>query len=363
VRRNNRIKMGLRGAFAPALFAGSIGCAYAQSSVTLYGIIDDALSYSSKTLNPSTGRDGGHQIAMIDGQVFGSRFGMTGVEDLGGGIKASFKLESGLNTANGGLGNSNGNLFGRQAWVQLAGNFGSVTAGVQFSPFVLALIESDARGASDFGSLAPIYVDSVITTGLFNSNAITYSSPTFAGLQGSVMVALGGEPGNFRAARQYSGSLTYNRNGFFADAAFYSGNAGDANTSAPAISTIAFTGRTIGVGYTFGNLTLKAVFVNFNVAGSFDSRVFGGGVSYTATPALILDAGAWLTRDGNDSSNHSILAAAGARYLLSTRTMLYTQFGYVNNSGKMNKGLSNDGPVYLPSGGTFGANVGITYFF
>jgi len=105
------------------------------------------------------------------------------------------------------------------------------------------------------------------------------------------------------------------------------------------------------------------VFVNFDVAGSFDSRVFGGGVSYTAMPALILDAGAWLTRDGNDSSNHSLLAAAGARYFLSTRTMLYTQFGYVTNSGKMNKGLSNDGPVYLPSGGTFGANVGITYSF
>lgn len=70
MRRNNHIKMGLRGAVAPALFAGSIGCACAQSSVTLYGIIDDALSYSSKTLNPSTGRDGGHQIAMIDGQVF-----------------------------------------------------------------------------------------------------------------------------------------------------------------------------------------------------------------------------------------------------------------------------------------------------
>lgn len=363
MRRINCMKMGLRGAVAPALFAGSMGCAYAQSNVTLYGIIDNALSYASNTLNPSTGRDGGHQIAMIDGQVFGSRFGMTGVEDLGGGMKASFKLESGLNTANGGLGNSNGNLFGRQAWIQLGGNFGSITAGLQFSPFVLALIQSDARGASDFGSLAPIYVDSVITTGLFNANAITYSSPTFAGLQGSVMMAFGGEAGNFRAARQYAGSLTYNRNGVFATAAFYSGNAGDATTSAPAISTVAFTGRTIGVGYTFGNLTVRAVVVNFKIAGSFDNRVYGGGVSYAATPALILDAGAWLTRDGNDSNNHSVLAATGVRYFLSKRTMLYTQFGYVNNSGKMNTGLSNDGPLYLPSGGTFGANFGITYSF
>ena len=134
-------------------------------------------------------------------------------------------------------------------------------------------------------------------------------------------------------------------------------------TSAPASSTVAFTGRTIGVGYTFGNLTFRAVFVNFKITGSFDSRVYGGGVSYAATPALTLDAGAWLTRDGNDSINHSILVATGVRYLLSKRTMLYTQFGYVNNSGKMNTGLSNDGPLYEPSGGAFGANVGITHSF
>ncbi|NPT53838.1 porin [Paraburkholderia elongata] len=357
------MKIGLHGAAAPALFVGMMGCAYAQSNVVLYGIVDDALSYSSRTLNSSTGRDAGHQIAMIDGQAFGSRFGMTGVEDFGGGLKASFKLESGINIANGSIGNSNGNLFGRQAWLQLGGNFGSVTAGLQFCPFVLALIESDARGASDFGSLAPIYVDSVLTTGLFNSNAITYSSPTFAGLQGSVMIALGGEAGNFQAARQYSGSLTYDRNGVFANVAFYSGNAGDASTSAPASSTVAFMGRTIGVGYTFSNLTFRAVFVNFKIAGSFDSRVYGGGVSYAATPALTLDAGAWLTRDGNDTSNHSILVATGVRYLLSKRTMLYTQFGYVSNSGKMDTGLSNDGPLYLPSGEIFGANVGITHSF
>ncbi|SOE95458.1 Outer membrane protein (porin) [Burkholderia sp. D7] len=363
MRRTSYMKIGLQCAVAPALFVELMGCTYAQSNVMLYGIIDDSLSYASKTLNSSTGRDAGHQIAMIDGQSFGSRFGMTGVEDLGGEVKVSFKLESGIDIANGSAGNSNGNLFGRQAWLQLGGNFGSVTAGLQFSPFVMALIESDARSASDFGSLAPIYVDSVITTGLFNSNAITYSSPTFAGLQGSVMIALGGEAGNFQAARQYSGSLTYDRNGVFANAAFYSGNAGDATTSAPASSTVGFTGRTIGVGYTFGNLTFRAVFVNFKIAGSFDSRVYGGGVSYAATPALTLDAGAWLTRDGNDSSNHSFLLATGVRYFLSKRTMLYTQFGYVNNSGKMDTGLSNDGPLYEPSGGAFGANVGITHSF
>ena len=361
--RGSCIKIGLRGAVTPALFIGFMGCAHAQSNVTLYGILDNALSYSSKTLDSATGRDAGHQIAMVDGQLFGSRFGMTGVEDLGGGIKASFKLESGINIANGSFGNSNGGLFGRQAWVQLGGDFGSVTAGLQFSPFVLALIGSDARGASNFGSMAGIYVGSVLTTGLFNSNAITYSSPTFAGLQGSVMIALGGEAGNFQAARQYSASLNYIRNGFFANVAFYSGNAGDAATSAPASSTVAFVGRTVGGGYTFDNLTFRAVFVNYKIAGSFDNRVYGGGVSYAATPALTLDAGAWVTRDGNDSKNHSVLASTGVRYSLSKRTQLYTDIGYVNNSGKMNTGFSNDGPLYLPSGGAFGASIGITHSF
>ena len=90
-------------------------------------------------------------------------------------MKATFVLESGIDIPSGALGNSNGNLFGRQAWIGLSGNFGAVKAGLQYSPFVLSLIGTDPRDVAYFGSGAVIYVDSVLVTGLFNQNAVSYS--------------------------------------------------------------------------------------------------------------------------------------------------------------------------------------------
>ncbi|HKT95049.1 MAG TPA: porin, partial [Paraburkholderia sp.] len=94
---------------------GISGAAHAQSSVTLYGIVDGSVLYTSHTLNTQTGQNAGHQFSFTDSGMTGSSFGLRGAEDLGGGMRAVFMLESGISVANGQFGNSNGNLFGRQA--------------------------------------------------------------------------------------------------------------------------------------------------------------------------------------------------------------------------------------------------------
>ncbi|MEQ5843954.1 porin [Paraburkholderia acidicola] len=339
------------------------GVAHAQSSVTLYGVVDAGLLYTSKTLNPATGGNAGHQFSFLDSGSAASRFGIKGAEDLGGGVKAIFTLESGISTGTGAYSNSNGNFFGRQAWVGLTGGFGTVQAGLQYSPFVLSLINMDARDVSYFGSGAVIYVGSVYTTGLFNPNAISYTSPVIAGFQGSAMMALGGQAGDFQAGRQYSGRLKYQFDGLTIDAALYSGNAGGSAATVPVPSTVAFTGRTIGASYRFGALTLKAAYINLKIAGSFDSRVYEGGFSYLVTPALNVDAGVWYTRDGNNTTNHSILAGLGTQYFLSKRTALYAQAAFVNNHGKMNTGLSINDALHEAPGSTTGVNIGIRHTF
>jgi predicted porin len=83
--------------------------AHAQSTVTLYGRIDNGFTYWN-------GRADGRLIGMETGSFGESWWGLTGTEDLGGGINAFFKLESGLNTLTGSL---NGNLFGRHAYIGL----------------------------------------------------------------------------------------------------------------------------------------------------------------------------------------------------------------------------------------------------
>ncbi|WP_240202681.1 MULTISPECIES: porin [Burkholderia] len=332
--------------------------AFAQSSVTLYGSLDAGLLYTSRTAG-----GGAHQFSMVDSGTSASEFGIRGSEDLGGGLKAIFVLESGISTSNGGFSNSNGNFFGRKAWFGIKGDFGTVQAGLQYSPFVLSIINSDPRNVSFFGSGAVVYVGNVLGTGYLNPNAVTYTSPDLAGLQGSAMLALGGTAGDFQAGRQYSARLKYDIHSLTIDAAFYSGNEGGTAAFTPLPTTIAFTGRTVGVGYALGNLTIKASFVNYKVAGSFDSRVFGGGLSYFVTPVFNLDAGAWYTSDGNNTVNHSVLTGAGIDYFMSKQTTLYGQVAFVNNHGKMKTGLSVNGALYAGEGSTAGAVIGIRHTF
>ncbi|MDR5644430.1 porin [Burkholderia cenocepacia] len=337
--------------------------AFAQSSVTLYGIVDSGVLYTSKTADASTGNNAGHQFALISGGMTPSLIGLKGAEDLGGGLKAIFALESGIDVSTGGFSDSNGFFFGRQAWVGLQGEYGTVKAGLQYSPFVLSIISTDARGVSYFGSIVPIYLDAVAVTGIFNANAVSYTSPTIGGFQGSAMLALGGGT-NFQDGRQYSASVNYTYGPAYVSVAMYSGNSGGGTAaSTPAPSTVAFSGRTVGAGYRWDALTLKVVFVNLKVAGGFDNRVFGGGGSYQLTPSLSADAGVWYTTDGNNSGNHSVLAATSVIYQVSRATSFYGQLGFVENHGAMRTGLSANGALDGVPGGTVGVDVGIRHMF
>ena len=342
--------------------ASYIGGAKAQSSVTLFGVLDGGLLYTSKTLDATTGGNAGKQFGLVDGQSYFSQFGLTGTEDLGGGYKAKFRLMSGFSFANGGFDHCNGNMFGCEAWVSVDGPPGELKLGLQYSPFFTAIYASDPRDLSLFGSGSVMLVDNVGGTGVFNANAVSYTSPDVAGLQASLMYAFGGVAGNFQAGRQYSASLKYHLGGFTIISSIYDGNGGgNVQTAIP--TTVEYLGRMVGVGYQFGALTAKASFVNYKVAGSFNNNVYGGGLSWYVMPTLDLNCGVWVTSDRNQTSNHSILGALGANYLLSKATTLYGQVGVVNNHGKMNTGLSLSGVLYGVQGTTVGAVVGIRHTF
>jgi predicted porin len=339
--------------------------AHAQSSVTLYGLVDGGVLYLSKTQN-STGGNGGKLFGFTDSGQVPSQFGVRGTEDLGGGLSAEFKLESGISIANGGFNDSNGNFFGRQAYVGLAGAFGEVKAGLQFSPFFNTLFALDPVGMSNFGSGLLIYANNIATTGAFNSNALSYTSPLIAGLRGSVMFALGGEAGNFSAGRQYSAGLSYQWGGLSVDAAFYDGNPGGTVQTVPP-STVGFEGRMIGAAYTFGSLTAKASFTNYKVMGNgMNNNVYAGGLDYALTPAVDVNGGVWYVSNRDDTSSHSLMGSLGASYFLSKATTLYAQVGVVNNRGSQNIGLElGDAPTgsYAPAGTTVGALIGMRHFF
>ncbi|SDD14350.1 porin [Paraburkholderia lycopersici] len=112
-----------------ALFAVAASSAFAQSSVTLYGLVDTAIRYQT-----NAAPDGKDLIGMTVGPETHSRWGLRGTEDLGGGLSAIFRLENGFELGDGKLHVPN-TLFSRQAFVGLSSNqYGSVTFGNQYAP-------------------------------------------------------------------------------------------------------------------------------------------------------------------------------------------------------------------------------------
>jgi predicted porin len=117
--------------------------ALAQSSVTLYGIVDTGVEYVS---HANTKGEGIVRMPSITGSV-PSRWGLRGREDLGGGYSAVFQLENGFNVRGGDAGQG-GRLFGRQAWVGLSGPFGTLSLGRQNTMTFYSLLENDIIGPS-----------------------------------------------------------------------------------------------------------------------------------------------------------------------------------------------------------------------
>ncbi|MGN4074153.1 porin, partial [Burkholderia gladioli] len=111
---------------ALAVTAAAASPALAQSSVTLYGVIDEGLNYTN-----NIGGKGG-AVELTSGYAQGSRWGLRGTEDLGGGLAAIFTLENGFD-ASSGKAQEGGRMFGRQAYVGLQDKrYGTVTLGRQY---------------------------------------------------------------------------------------------------------------------------------------------------------------------------------------------------------------------------------------
>ncbi|MEG1325632.1 MAG: porin, partial [Janthinobacterium sp.] len=137
MRKIKAITMALLGACA----CGTCISACAQGGVTLYGVLDSSVAYTS---NVNAAGDSMVKVPTLTGSL-PSRFGVKGVEDLGGGLQAIFTLESGFGVDTG-IAGQGGRLFGRQSWVGLKGRYGSVMVGRQMNMSFWATQKSDIMG-------------------------------------------------------------------------------------------------------------------------------------------------------------------------------------------------------------------------
>ncbi|AZS78157.1 MULTISPECIES: porin [Achromobacter] len=163
---------------AAALLAGFAGVAQAETSVTLYGIIDTGLGYNKIS---GAGDANGSRFGMINGVQNGSRWGLRGSEDLGDGLRAVFQLESGFDSGNG-RSAQGGRLFGRQATVGLASDsWGQLDFGRQTNIASKYFGSIDPFGAG-FGQ-ANIGVGLSAANTQRYDNMVMYQTPSFSGFQ------------------------------------------------------------------------------------------------------------------------------------------------------------------------------------
>lgn len=159
------------------------GPAFAQSSVALYGIVDQSVRY---TTHASAANDSA--VRMANGAITNSRWGMKGAEDLGDGLKAIFRLENGFEPQSGQA--DGARLFGRYAYVGLSGRLGTVELGRQTT-----------EGFNLFGDLDPLTIGNYtanmwpyfLTQGYAN-NVVSYAN-TLGGLAVGASYGLGGVAG------------------------------------------------------------------------------------------------------------------------------------------------------------------------
>ncbi|RQS69804.1 porin [Burkholderia sp. Bp8963] len=346
------IAAALSGVFATA--------AHAQSSVTLYGLIDAGITY--------TNNQGGHSAWQeTSGSINGSRWGLRGAEDLGGGLKAIFVLENGFGINNGTL-KQNGREFGRQAFVGLAHDtYGSLTLGRQYDSVVDYLGPLSLTGTQYGGTqFAHPFDNDNLNNSFRINNSVKYQSANYGGLKFGALYGFSNST-DFSNNRAYSVGVSYSYMGFNFAAAYLQLN-NNVNALSQAVADPgAVTGdwtfaasrqRTWGAGlnYTFGPATAGFVFTQTRLT---DSRAISAGASgvtggitglsgstrfnnyelngrYALTPSLSL-AGSYTYTDGRivgqTPSWHQFNLQAD--YSLSKRTDVYLQgeFQKVNADG------------------------------
>jgi predicted porin len=199
------------------MIAGAIlgmlsGAAFAQSSITIYGLIDAGVVVERNNIGANPALKGKTTTKLDGGINGGSRLGFKGVEDLGGGLSAIFTIESGF-TGDTGASGQGGVLFGRQSFVGLTGGFGTVKAGRQYSVVdnTLGAIDpfgnaSAGRGGNVIGANGNAGGGDYVSR--FN-NAIQYSTANFGGFTADLQYGFGEKAGNSSASRNLGAAVNY----------------------------------------------------------------------------------------------------------------------------------------------------------
>ena len=327
-----------------AILGAFAATASAQSSVTIYGIIDAATVYTTHQTAA-----GGTKTSMDAGQLLTSRWGFKGTEDLGGGLKANFNLEGTLANDTGAAGagfcpspcanplsqaGSTTSLFDRLSWVGLSGAFGSVTAGRNnilgvdsiglADPLSLAHAGSNpnvAISALNIAAFAGNFGTNGGGTALRQNNSIKYLTPMVSGFGGAAMYGFGEKAGD-TSANSYAGL-----SGYFTDGSSGAAMAYAKLKDAAGSSTMTQWGG--GAKYKMDPVTFKLTYAQNEVDTTKRKlAVIGAGVDYALSATTTLTGAYYNTKRSGDVDGKSEQFIGMAKYAFSKRTIAYASLTY-----------------------------------
>ncbi|WP_168788518.1 porin [Paraburkholderia aromaticivorans] len=331
----------------------SIANAYAEGSVSLYGVLDAGVNYISN--------DGGKaNWTMTTGVLQGNRWGLKGIEDLGGGMRAIFQIENGFSLGSGALGQG-GREFGRQAWVGVSSDrYGTVTLGRQYDSVVDYV---QVLSSIVYTGLAHPFDNDNLDNDFRINNAIKYTSSNYGGFKFGGLYAFsnapnGTEGSGFASNRTWSLGASYSGGALSLGAGYIHLNAPNSNTTGAVsgdyinvtnTSALHAAGLASAVlredvwaaaaNYQFSALKFGLVYSHSKFNSAQDSLKFDNyeaNVSYQITPFALL-SGSYCFTDGKlDSSGvepkyHQVTLTGD--YFLSKRTDVYLIGAYQRAAG------------------------------
>ncbi|MBB5421386.1 putative porin [Paraburkholderia atlantica] len=361
---------------AASVLAAIGASAYAQGSVTLYGLFDEGFDFTNNA-------SGSKAYELQSGYVQGSRWGLKGSEDLGGQVSAVFQIENGFNVNNGKLGQG-GLMFGRQAYVGLSSSaYGKLTFGRQYDSVVDYFSLTTANG-NWAGYLFSHPYDNDNTDGTFRvNNTAKYTSPNFGGFQFGGTYSFSNDT-NFANNRQYSFGAQYATGSILIAASYLQAN-NPSSTATGAINNGGdenFVGDRLrvfgaGINYYIGSATFGFAYSNVDVKNPVNSGYVGaitpvsGPASdlrfqnfeingkYQFTPAFYVGAmytythSTMTTAAASYHPNYQTVGLMGD-YNISKRTDVYLQGAYQHVGGDKTGSVLDF--AYVP--GAFGVSSG-----
>ena len=316
----------------------------ADNNVTLYGKIDLGYIHDSGAIsgNPNTGSDS----RLGSGITGGSRIGIKGTEDLGNGLKTSFVAETGFcadSNASAGYcsggsdgpgsstspsaGGNGGAFMSRQAWLNLSGDFGTVSAGRQYTPGFALTAGFDPFGAGTAGQSVNLFNNDLIRA----NNSVAYITPNMGGFSAVYAHAFGEQPNNSKAVSGDTIGGNY-ANGPLALGVTYltvndiAGNSGDLlkNTN-------------LGASYNFGVAKLSGEFQTTKSAPSGITNTDASNWMLGVTVPMGGGVGSYLAasyvnhNDKTTVNKDATQVGVGYYYGLSKMTKIYTAYAHINN--------------------------------